>query len=69
MSKKIYAKIGAVLIAVTAGFATVSVATAGTASAYDCTDAIHLYWAYYDNGYYYDAQQMLSNIVGYGCLD
>ncbi|WP_431930386.1 hypothetical protein [Nonomuraea jabiensis] len=65
---RLYAKIAAVLIAMTAAFVAISAGTASTASAYDCRDAIHLYWAAHDGGYSDSATWWLSQIIGHGCI-
>ena len=68
---RIRVKIGAALIALTAGFAAISAttATAASASAPDCSDGFTLWNYYHDIGDTATATALFSNLYGMGCFD
>jgi len=68
---RIYVKIGAALIALTAGFGAISATTATTASASapDCSDGFRLWNYYHDIGDTATATALFANLDSMGCFD
>ena len=71
---KIHTRIGAVLIALTAAFATVSVGAASASDAVEvdrgvCRDGARLFDYYLTIGDHATASALLTNLINMGCLD
>lgn len=67
---KIYAKTGAALIALTVGFAAISVGPAGeaTASASSCGDFLAILDYYLSSGDFDTAEALITNLYNAGCF-
>ena len=68
---KIYVRVGAALIALTASFGAISAttATAASASAPDCSDGFRLWNYYHDSGDTATASALFANLDNMGCFD